>query len=292
MTTSGPNEYAAFRSALRKNAQRLERPLPWIGHPSAWAILVSEVMLQQTQVSRVLGPWERFLHRFPDPTSCANAPLASVLREWEGLGYHRRARALHQAAQRIRDHFGGEVPDNVDDLRSLAGVGEYTANAVASFAFGHTVAVLDTNVGRVLARALANRPLRHREARELAEKLLPSRESASFNQALLDLGAQFCRSTPLCESCPVARACRWHQEGGEDPAPSSAAVSRPQSTFQGSDRQVRGQILGLLRAREAPLGDLLDVTGVDSERLTKVVEGLLKDGLIQKKGARFELALS
>jgi len=127
----------------------------------------------------------------------------------------------------------------VADLRRLPGVGEYTANAVASFAFGECVAVVDTNVGRVLARAVANRTLSVRDARVVANELLPRSNAAAFNQALLDLGAQFCTSTPRCDPCPMARVCRWHVEGGPDPAPRSAGVSRPQSKFQGSDRQAR-----------------------------------------------------
>ena len=125
--------------------------MPWIG-TDPWSVLVSEVMLQQTQTSRVIGPWTRFLEAFPTPTSCADASLSEVLRLWSGLGYHRRAKALHDAAIMIRDDFGGMVPRQVDELRRLPGVGEYTANAVGSFAFGHRVAVIDTNVGRVLGR--------------------------------------------------------------------------------------------------------------------------------------------
>ena len=219
---------------------RLARPLPWIGHADPWAVLVSEVMLQQTQTSRVIGPWTRFMAAFPTPTACADAPLADVLRLWSGLGYHRRAKALHDAARMIRDEFGGVVPDEVADLRRLPGIGEYTANAVASFAFGRRVAVVDTNVGRVLARALDQSNAERPRGACRANELLPRTNAASFNQAMLDLGAQFCTSTPRCATCPVARVCKWHREGGADPAPRSAGVSRPQSTFAGirADRRV------------------------------------------------------
>ncbi|MBW4077408.1 MAG: A/G-specific adenine glycosylase, partial [Acidobacteria bacterium] len=151
MTTSGSNDYATFRRALRRAAPGLQRPLPWIRHPDPWAILVSEIMLQQTQTSRVVEPWSLFLQRFPTPGACADAPLSSVLTLWGGLGFPRRAKALHTTARMIRDDFDGVVPSDVRSLRSLAGVGEYTANAVASFAFGQRVAVLDTNVGRIVS---------------------------------------------------------------------------------------------------------------------------------------------
>lgn len=152
MTTSGRNDYAVFRRELRRFAPEISRTLPWIGHESPWAVLVSEVMLQQTQTSRVIEPWTKFLERFPTPRSCADVALAEVLGAWRGLGYHRRAKALHDTARVLRDEFDGVVPRTVKELRTLPGVGEYTAAAVASFAYGEHVAVLDTNVGRVLAR--------------------------------------------------------------------------------------------------------------------------------------------
>jgi A/G-specific adenine glycosylase len=248
-------------------------------------VLVSEFMLQQTQTSRVVEPWHRFLAAFPTPNACADAPLSAVLRLWSGLGFHRRAKALHEAARRVRDAHDGEVPREVRDLRSLPGVGEYTANAVASFAFAQPVAVLDTNVGRVLARALVNRTLRPAEARALAQELVPRRDSASFNQGMLDLGARYCRSSPLCADCPVARACRWRLEGGVDPAPRSAGVSRPQSAFEGSDRQVRGRVLAALRASaltSAQLRSCLD--GVEPGRYGSILAGLVDDGLVERRG--------
>lgn len=242
-------------------------------------------MLQQTQTSRVLGPWTRFIETFPSPTSCADAPLSDVLRLWSGLGYHRRAKALHDAAKMIRDEFAGEVPNNVADLRRLPGIGEYTSNAVASFAFGRPVAVVDTNVGRVLARALTNRTLKDREARVEANELLPRMNVASFNQAMLDLGAQFCTSKPRCATCPVSRTCKWNLEGGPDPAPRSASVSRPQSTFQGSDRQVRGQVLAVLREKPQSIRELLvRVDGVDAQRCATLIAALVADGLVEHRG--------
>jgi A/G-specific adenine glycosylase len=254
-------------------------------------VLVSEVMLQQTQTSRVVETWARFLEHFPTPLACADAPLASTLKLWKGLGYHRRAKALHEAARVIRDEFGGEVPNDVTSLRRLPGVGDYTANAVASFAFNQRVAVLDTNVGRVLARAVTNRELRAKEARLIAHALLPRNEVAAFNQAMLDLGAQFCKATPLCSTCPVAKICRWHTEGGEDPAPKSAGVSRPQSVFEGSDRQVRGRILAVLREGHSSKGALAKTLGdIETDRFESILGGLVLDGLIEQKGYIVQLA--
>ena len=254
-------------------------------------MLVSEVMLQQTQVARVLGPWSRFLSAFETPTSCADAPLSSVLRLWAGLGYHRRAKALHDAARMICDEFNGAVPRESRDLRRLAGVGEYTANAVASFAFGERVAVVDTNVARVLARALSNRPLSVPESRAVSQELLGTSPSAPFNQAMLDLGAQFCRSSPRCATCPVAKVCRWNIEGGDDPAPRSAGVSRPQSRFEGSDRQIRGRILTQLRLSSLTTNALIArLDGAEPLRCQDVLEGLIRDGLVERRARRVQLA--
>ena len=290
-TASGSDDCVTFRRALRRAAPGLQRPLPWIDHADPWAILVSEVMLQQTQTSRVVSPWTRFLQTFPTANDCADAPLSRVLQLWEGLGYHRRAKALHAAAKRIRDDFAGELPRDASTLRLLPGVGEYTANAVASFAFGQRVAVIDTNVGRVLARALANRSLTQSEARVMARQLLPASNVAMFNQALLDLGSQFCRSVPVCATCPVQQHCAWFREGGDDPAPNSAGVSRAQSKFEGSNRQVRGQILGLLRER--PLSNrrlLTSMTHVEEGRLAQIIEGLITDGLVERTTRGLKLA--
>lgn len=278
-----------FRRALRRASDTVRRDLPWVGLDDPWAIFVSEVMLQQTSTARVLGPWQRFVATYPTPRSCAHAPLANVLRLWQGLGYPRRAKSLHDASRIMVELFAGRVPSSPDDLVSLPGIGPYSANAVASFAYRRRVAVLDTNVGRVLARALANRPLRPREAQQLADALLP-REAASFNQAMLDLGAQFCTTTPRCAQCPVRRQCRWRREGGDDPAPRSAAVSRPQANFVGSDRQLRGRLLRALgggaRSRHALRVELRDV---ERSRLDRVLERLASEGLVAVHGERVAL---
>jgi len=247
-------------------------------------------MLQQTQTSRVIVPWTRFLAAFPAPAACAEAPLSDVLRLWSGLGYHRRAKALHDAAKMIRDEFDGAVPSEVVDLRRLPGIGEYSANAVGSFAFGRPVAVVDTNVGRVLARAIANRTLSVREARVEASQLLPRTDVASFNQALLDLGSQFCTSTPRCVLCPVAGACKWNREGGPDPAPLSAGVSRAQPTFHGSNREARGRVIAALRERPRSMQHLSIRVAMDADCGAAVIAGLVADGLVERRGRLVHLS--
>jgi A/G-specific adenine glycosylase len=247
-------------------------------------------MLQQTSTSRVIGPWIKFLEKFPTVESCARAPLAEILVAWSGLGYPRRAKNLHDAARMIRDDFEGQVPRQVDELRTLPGVGEYTSHAVASFAFGERVAILDTNVGRVLARALANRPLRTGEARDLARELLPKNGAAAFNQAMLDLGAQFCRATPRCEECPLASSCAWRRNGGLDPAPMSAAVSRPQAPFAGSNRQLRGRVLRALHEGPRAKSGLIRELGATPARAEEVLDGLVRDGLVTKIARSYSLS--
>ncbi|HVB18732.1 MAG TPA: A/G-specific adenine glycosylase [Acidimicrobiales bacterium] len=282
---------ADVRRVLRRHARSLRRDLPWIGCGDPWAILVSEVMLQQTQASRVVEPWQRFVARFPTPEACATAPLDDVLRAWEGLGYHRRAKNLWRSAREITQRFGGAVPRSISELRSLPGVGSYTAAAVASFAFNQRVAVLDTNVGRVLARCVANRELGVAEANLLAHELLPKDDVASFNQAVLDLGAQFCRSRPRCETCALRLVCRWRLEGGEDPAPRSAAVSKPQAPFAGSRRQLRGQLLAALREgpRSEPTLRALVSANFTSD-VPSVLEDLEREGLLERRSSRWRLA--
>lgn len=290
MTTSGSNDYATFRRALRRATTSLKRDLPWIAHGDPWAIFVSEVMLQQTQTSRVIEPWERFLEAFPTPTKCADAPLAEVLKLWAGLGFHRRAKFLHESAKVMRDEYRGRVPETVAELKALPGIGDYTANAVACFAFGVPVAVLDTNVGRVLSRAVTNRTLDVKEAKQLAQEVLDQKNPASFNQAMLDLGAQFCKSSPLCETCPIESECSWRQHGGKDPAPQSAGVSKPQSTFKGSDRQVRGRILAVLReGRTSALSLRKQLSDIDMIRYESILEGLVVDGLVERKARSLQL---
>jgi A/G-specific adenine glycosylase len=254
-------------------------------------VLVSEVMTQQTQVGRVVPSYERFLAAFPTAAACAAAPLEAVLRSWRGLGYNRRARDLHLAAQRIVNHHDGEVPDDVHSLESLPGVGSYTARAVLAFAFERDVGVVDTNAGRVLARAAAGRSLTRAESQAVVDAMVPRGEGWRFGQALLDLGATVCTTTPVCGACPVRRRCRWSTRGriAPDPARGSSGVSRVQSRFEGSDRQGRGRLIDALRDGPLTTERVASALGwpADVQRADRVVADLVADGLVVRdaKGA-------
>lgn len=230
------------------------RDLPWRATRDPWAVLVSEVMLQQTQVDRVVPRWHRFMDRFPDVDACVGAGVGAVVEEWAGLGYNRRAVGLHGCAAAVVERHGGAFPDDLDALLALPGVGPYTARAVLAFAFERDVAVVDTNVGRILART-AGRPLGAREAQAAADDLVPAGEGWAWNQAVLDLGATVCaKRSPVCDRCPVAEGCAWSAAGRPDPDPAvgSHAVSRGQTRFDGSFRQGRSRLLDALR-RGRPL---------------------------------------
>jgi A/G-specific adenine glycosylase len=235
-------------------------------------VLVSEVMAQQTQVARIIPRWEAFMERFPTPESLAEAPLADLLRLWQGLGYPRRARALHEAARRIRD--SGRFPSTVEQLMDLPGVGPYTARAVAAFAFDLDVGVLDTNVGRLLAR-LAGERLRPAAAQTMADDLVPKGDAWIWNQVVMDFGATVCTArTPRCDGCPVNKQCAWAGSTERaDPAQGSAGVSGKQARFEGSDRQARGRLLAALV--DGPI--LAVAVAVVMERDSVVADRLLAD---------------
>jgi A/G-specific adenine glycosylase len=256
------------------------RGLAWRRTTDPYRILVSEVMLQQTQASRVEPAFTAFLEQFPTVHDLAGAPRADVLRAWRGLGYNRRAVALHQAAQEIVAEHDAEVPADLDALRSLPGVGDYTARAVLAFAFGADAGPVDTNVARVLTRAVAGRPLPRRELQALADDLVPAGRGADWSAALMDLGATHCLGrAPRCSGCPVVGHCTWRCAGAEDPW--TAAKPGPQSTFAGSDRYHRGRLLDALRrgsvdATRLPVAAQLPE---DPDRAARIGEGLVRDGL-------------
>jgi A/G-specific adenine glycosylase len=265
------------------------RPLPWRATRDPWAVLVSEVMAQQTGVDRVVPAYHAFVSRFPDPAACAVSPAAEVVRLWAGLGYNRRALNLHGAATAIAHRHAGTVPDDLTSLLALPGVGPYTARAVLAFAFERPVGVLDTNVGRVLARR-SGRPLRHAEAQSLADELAVAaapgggQRSWLWNQSLMELGGAVCRRRrPDCGACPVAAACAWAASGlaPPDPADGSAGVSTGQPRFDGSDRQGRGRLVAALRAGPVAVADVAAVMGWpdDPARADRVTVGVLADGL-------------
>jgi A/G-specific adenine glycosylase len=270
------------------------RELPWRSTRDPWAVLVSEVMAQQTGVDRVVPKYHAFLARFPDPAACAAAPVAEVVRLWAGLGYNRRALNLHRCAEVVVARHGGALPDDLAALLALPGVGPYTARAVLAFAFEHPVGVVDTNVGRVLAR-WTGRPLRAAEAQGLADGLAAAAGSAGgerswrWNQSVMELGAAVCRRRrPDCAACPVAPWCRWGEDGlvSPDPADGSAGVSTGQPRFAGSDRQGRGRLVAALCAGPVPVADVAAVVGwpEDPARADRVAVGVLEDGLAVRDG--------
>jgi A/G-specific adenine glycosylase len=263
-------------------AQR-RRDLPWRATRDPWAILVSEVMLQQTQVDRVVPRWHRFLARFPTVEACRDAGVGAVVDEWAGLGYNRRARNLWSCADAVSERHGGRFPDDLDGLLALPGVGPYTARAVLAFAYGRDVGVVDTNVGRILARR-AGRRLTAGEVQAAADALVPAGLGWTHNQAMLDLGAKVCTARhPACERCPTAAGCRWSAAGRPEPDPArrSAGVSGPQSRFAGSDRQGRGRLVAALIRGPVQEADLAEVMGwpADASRAARVAATVVADGL-------------
>ena len=273
--------------AARLNAwfRASARDLPWRAPGfSPWGILVSEVMLQQTQVSRVIPRLAAWLERWPTPSALAAEPAGEAVRAWDRLGYPRRALRLHAAATAIAQRHDDVVPADVEALLALPGIGEYTARAVAAFAYGIRVPVVDTNVRRVLARAIdgqaeAGPPSTRRDLAAM-EALLPEdpAEARATNAATMELGAVICVArAPRCRQCPIAEACAWRRAGY--PAylgPKAAGQPR----FEGSDRQARGRVLAELRASEVPVTDV-EVAVVLPERgvRERILSGLEADGL-------------
>jgi A/G-specific adenine glycosylase len=242
-------------------------------------------MLQQTQVERVVGYYERFLDAFPTAGDCARARSGEVVRLWSGLGYNRRALNLHRAAQAIAEEHGGIVPEDEFALRALAGVGPYTARAVLSFAFEVDVATVDTNVVRVLARCVAGTGVTVRQAQSLADRLLPAGRSWEFNQAMFDMGATVCTATrPACERCPLRLQCRWRREGDGERDPWRASPSvRSQAPFVGSDRQGRGRLVHALRQGAVSQALLASACGWpdDPARADRITASLVAEGFAE-----------
>lgn len=274
------------------------RDLPWRRTREPWLVLVSEVMLQQTQVERVLPYFETFAERWPTPERCSAAELADVLAAWQGLGYPRRARNLWRTATIITEHHDSQVPADLDDLLALPGVGPYTARAVQAFAFGIDTGVVDTNVGRILARWMGRR-LSPTKAQHIADELVPAGESWAWNQAMMDLGAQVCtKRDPSCGRCPVHPWCAWgsmvvglEPSGQPDPADRSAGVSTRQAPFEGSDRQARGRLLAVLSGSPLPMERAAAAMGLegDEARAQRLVAELIAEGLVSPAGGQLRL---
>lgn len=281
--------------SLNEWFRREARDLPW-RRPGfgAWGILVSEVMLQQTPVSRVIPRLAGWLERWPTPSDLAGAPASEAIREWQGLGYPRRALRLHACAVAIVEHHGGEVPSDVDELLALPGIGEYTARAVAAFAYGKRHPVVDTNVRRILARCLDGQgePAPPSVRRDLAsmESVLPADETQArvFNAAAMELGAVICTArSPRCDACPIAHACAWRCAGKP---PYLGARRRVQKRYEGSDRQVRGILLRRLRAANEPVTvDELEQLWPHRDQRERALAGLVSDGLAVADDAGYSL---
>ena len=265
---------------------RAARDLPW-RRPDvdAWAVLVSEVMLQQTPVGRVEPVWREWMTRWPTPAALAEVSPGDVIRAWGKLGYPRRALRLREAAVAIVERHGGTVPDDVAALEALPGVGTYTARAVACFGYGHPQPVVDTNVRRVVARLLHGRAeagtARAADLADVVALTPPDRaRAARFSVAAMELGALVCvAGTPRCGACPVRDSCAWVLAG----SPPHDGPSRRVQKFAGTDRQVRGRLLDVLRAAPAPVEPAaLDAAWDDAVQRSRCLHSLLVDGLVEQ----------
>lgn len=271
------------------------RDLPW-RHPdcSPWGVLVSEVMAQQTPLGRVEPMWRQWMQRWPTPTALAADSPGEAVRAWGRLGYPRRALRLHEAATAIVERFDGEVPQSAEELLSLPGVGAYTQAAVRAFAFGARSTVVDTNVRRVQARIVTGeqhaQPLLTRAESELATSLLPADDesAATWNVAVMELGALICTArAPQCPRCPVQDLCQWVAKG----RPADDGAQRRTQAWEGTDRQVRGEIVQRLRESTAPVPrGALEDAGPDADQVERCLVSLMQDGLIEPQSLdRFAL---
>lgn len=261
-----------------------KRDLPWRKTTDPYEVWVAEIMLQQTQVSRVVPKWEAFLDRFPDVEALAEAPLKDVLQLWDGLGYNNRAKWLRQAAQKVVEEYDGAFPQSVEELQELPGVGEYTANAVASFAFNAGGAVFDTNVRRVMYRFHGKAP--DEELQAFHRSIFPPDHAREWNNAVMELGSEVCvKGTPRCRACPWREDCTaWQRKDFETPE------IQKQSTFEGSWRQYRAKVLKLLMdgpMEREKLEEELDLP--DDYGFAELLEELTGEDLIEREGERVRL---
>ncbi|MBU5410295.1 A/G-specific adenine glycosylase [Cutibacterium acnes] len=269
------------------------RDLPW-RRPgtSAWGVLISEVMSQQTPMSRVIGPWHEWMNRWPTPDDLAEEDSGEAVAAWGRLGYPRRALRLHSCAVAIATEHDGVVPNSYDELVALPGIGDYTASAVVSFAFGGRATVLDTNVRRLIARAesgIANCPTSvTRAERVVADALVPDEDvrAAKWAVASMELGALVCTArSPQCEVCPIRDSCRWVIDGKPDNAP-----ARRGQPWKGTDRQCRGVIMDVVR--NSPRGVKVQMAlsaWPEPDQASRCLESLLDDGLVHRRGSLISL---
>ncbi|MGI8737564.1 MAG: A/G-specific adenine glycosylase [Candidatus Eremiobacter antarcticus] len=278
-----------FRSAVLRFYSRHRRDLPWRRSQDAYHILVSEVMLQQTQVNRVIPKYERFLARFPTVHVLASARLRDVVRAWIGLGYNSRGLRLWRCAKIIAQRHGGVVPDDVEQLRALPGIGTYTACAIASFAYGKPHPAIDTNVRRVLSRVLFGRDsVSAAVLRRAAARVFPARAARRWCQALMDVAALHCRSSPRCEGCPALMTCRFAPKVARalPRRPSGSAAPR-KAAFAGSPRFFRGRIIRILSGvGSMPVARLLSEAKdgspkAEGARIASLVDDLRREGLLR-----------
>ncbi|OCI32997.1 HhH-GPD family protein [Oerskovia enterophila] len=290
-----PDPHADLRDAVGRWFAANARDLPWRRDDcSPWGVLVSEVMLQQTPVVRVEPAWRAWMDRWPEPADLAAASTADVLRAWGRLGYPRRALRLQDCARAVVERHGGRVPQDADELLALPGVGEYTAAAVTAFAHGRRAVVVDTNVRRVLARAVSGTalpaPSYTAAERRLAALVAPTEDddAALWAAASMELGALVCTArSPRCDECPVADLCAWRAAGSP---PDEHAARRRTQAWEGTDRQARGRVMGALRAADGPVHrDVVAGLWPDAAQLGRCVASLVEDGLLEQDGDVYRL---
>ncbi|WP_439644928.1 A/G-specific adenine glycosylase [Demequina rhizosphaerae] len=290
LDTGADDRSVAMVDAVREWFRDAGRDLPWRGRSTPWGVLVSEVMLQQTPVVRVEPVWHAWMERWPTPADLAAATQADAIRAWGRLGYPRRAKRLWECAVAIVERHDGSVPSDLEQLRALPGVGDYTAAAVVSFAFHGRALVLDTNVRRVIGRAWRGEPLpaAHQTVGERAHalSLVPADDAgaAEWAVASMELGALVCTArVARCDACPLASSCAWFQAG----CPGLEDAPRRTQPWHGTDRQVRGRIMALLRAASSPLNisGHAALADVEPGQLDRCLDGLLADGLATRDEA-------
>ena len=306
-----PKSYTVS-ARLLAHYRRTARDLPWRRTQDPYEVLVSEVMLQQTQASRVTPAFDRFVRRFPTLTALAAAPLGAVLREWSGLGYNRRARDLHRIARLSPNG----LPITVAELDALPGIGAYTAGAIACFAFGQRVPFADTNIKRVLGRLYLGRPATEREAIELDAAHMPKRSADLWHHALMDLGATICvPRAPRCAVCPLNGQCETYGHAGTAASPLRVAAGgslrrgvrqreakgtaagryqdlalRP-AAYKDTDRRIRGAIVRALVDADSGITIHALEKKIGDERVGRLTEALVADGLVERAGRRYRLPL-
>ena len=262
-----------------------KRDLPWRKTTDPYKILLSEIMLQQTQVPRVIEKYNQFLAKYPTVNDFANAPTSHILALWSGLGYNRRALNLQKAIQTINTDYKGIVPDNLIELQKLKGIGPYTASAILSFAFNKDVVVLDINIKRIYSRFLGTTNVKQIE--KFAEEIIPKEQSRNWHNALMDIGTIHCRPLPTCTNCPFSHSCKWKTDNSR-----IEILAGKQSTFLGSPRYYRGTILKELTKQKQAEKNLLGLFPLKLQKKRKVEEALNaleKEGFITKEEKKWKI---